>query len=282
MATAAHSPDRGEVVSALRELVRSFNERKLLTWASALAFQVVKAIVPFLLFGMALLGFLDLQSAWADLAKRIKPHMSGPAFQVLQTTVKEVLTTKQIFWVTGGFALAMWEMSGAIRAIMGGLAEIYEIRETRPWKERMRTSILLAIAVSALVLLALAVVWLSPLLYGDVGQPLGALLFLVRWIIAGALLGVAVGLTVRYAPDAGQPAAWVSAGTTIVVVAWAVASILFGAYVRWVASYGSVFGSLATIFVLFLYMYLSSIVFFAGAQLDAIIRRRVEGNAQGN
>ena len=42
------------------------------------------------------------------------------------------------------------------------------------------------------------------------------------------------------------------------------------------------FGSLATIFVLFLYMYLSSIVFFAGAQLDAIIRRRVEGNAQGN
>jgi membrane protein len=282
MATAAHSPDRADVVAAIRELIRLFNERKLLTWASALAFQVVKAIVPFLLFGLALLGFLDLQSAWADLAKRIKPQMSAPAFQVLQTTAKEVLTTKQIFWLTGGLALAIWEMSGAIRAIMGGLAQIYEIQDSRPWKERMRTSILLAIAVSALILLAIAVVWLSPLLYGDAGQPLGALLFLVRWIIGGCLLGLAVGLTVRYAVDAEQPAGWVSAGTAIVVVAWAVASILFGAYVRWVASYGSVFGGLATIFVLFVYIYLSSIVFFAGAQLDAIIRRRVEGNAQGN
>jgi membrane protein len=103
----------------------------------------------------------------------------------------------------------------------------------------------------------------------------------VRWIIGGCLLGLAVGLTVRYAVDAEQSAGWVTAGTTIVVVAWVLASILFGAYVRWVASYGSIFGSLATIFVLFLYMYLSSIVFFAGAQLDAIIRRRVEGNARG-
>jgi membrane protein len=157
MATAAHSPDRAEVVSAIRELVRLFDQRNMLTWASALAFQVVKAIVPFLLFGLALLGFLDLQSSWADLAKQIKPHMSAPAFQVLQTTAKEVLTTKQIFWVTGGLALAIWEMSGAIRAIMGGLAQIYEIQDSRPWKERMRTSILLAIAVSALILLAIAV-----------------------------------------------------------------------------------------------------------------------------
>jgi membrane protein len=280
MATAAHEPHRSEVVPAIRELVRRFNQRNLLTWASALAFQVVKAIVPFLLFGLALLGFLHLQSAWADLAKQIKPHMSGPAFQVLQTTAQKVLTTKQIFWVTGGFALAIWEMSGAIRAIMGGLAEIYATPERRRWTERMRTSILLALAVSALVLLALAVVTLSPVLYGDVATALGVLLFLVRWIIGGFLLGLAVGLTMRYAPDADQPAAWVSTGTTIVVVAWAIASVLFGAYVRWVASYGSVFGNMATVFVLFVYVYLSSIVFFGGAQLDAIIRRRVEGNSQ--
>jgi membrane protein len=282
MATVAHSGGRAEVSSAIRELVRSFNEHNLLTWASALSFQVVMAIVPFLLFSFALLGFLSLESVWTDVAKNIKPNMSGPAFQVVDSTVREVLTSKQAFWLTAGFVLAMWAMSRGIRTVMGGLAQIYAIQETRSWTERMRTSIVLAIAVSALMILAIAVVWGAPLLYGDVGQPLGALLFLARWIVTAVLLGLAVGLTVRYAPDGDQPIGWVSAGTTIVVVAWSLTSILFGAYIRYVASYGSVFGNLATIVVLLLYVYLSSIAFFAGAQLDAIIRRRVEGNPQGN
>jgi membrane protein len=281
MATAAHSPDRAEVISAIRELARAFNERNLLTWASALSFQIVKAIVPFLLFSLALLGFLSLEGVWADIAKQIKPNMSAPAFRLVDSTAKTVLTSKQGFWLTAGFALAMWEMSGGIRAIMGGLAVIYEIKDRRSWMERMRRSILLAIAVSALVILAIAVLWGGPLLYGDVGQPLGALLFIARWIVAAALLGLAVGLTVRYAPDSDQPIGWVSAGTAIVVAAWSVTSILFGVYIRYVASYGSIFGNLATIVVLLIYIYLSSIAFFAGAQLDAIIRRRVEGNPQG-
>ncbi len=59
------------------------------------------------------------------------------------------------------------------------------------------------------------------------------------------------------------------------------ASILFGLYVRFVASYGSIFGNLASIVVLIGYIYISTIVFFGGIQLDAIIRERVEGNPQG-
>jgi membrane protein len=281
MATATHRSARAEVVPAVRELVQCFNDRNLLTWASALSFQVVTAIVPFLLFGLALVGFLHIEGVWTDIAKQIKPHMSGAAFTVVENTAKKVLTSKQGFWVSAGFALAVWQMSGGIRTIMGGLAEIYEIGEARSWGRRLGTSLLLAVTVSVLVILAIAVVWLGPLLYGDVGQPLGALFFLARWVVCAALLSLAVGLTVRYAPDTDQPVEWVSAGTAIVVLSWTIASILFGIYIRFVASYGSIFGNLATVVILFAYIYLSSIVFFAGAQVDAIIRRRVEGNPQG-
>ncbi|MFL5842539.1 MAG: YihY/virulence factor BrkB family protein [Thermoleophilaceae bacterium] len=281
MATATRRPKSADVASAIRELVQSFGERKLFVWASALSFQIIKAMVPFLLFALGLLGFLDLQGAWTDIAKNIKPHMSSAAFNVVDSTAKQVLTSKQVFWVTAGFALAVWWMSAGIRTIMGGLSLIFDMEDTRSWKERMGTSILLAIAVGFLVIGATAIVWLGPLLYGDVGQPLGALFFLVRWIIAASLLGLAVGLTVRYGPDSDQPAEWVSIGTAIVVLSWSLTSILFGLYIRYVASYGSIFGNLATVVVLFIYVYLSSIVFFAGVQVDAIIRRRVEGNPQG-
>lgn len=281
MATAIGAEARAEVPGALRELVRAFNERNLLTWASALSFQIVTAIVPFLLFGLGLIGFLSLDGPWVDITKSIKPNMSKDAFAIVNDTAKQVLTHKQLWWVTLGFALAMWEVSGGIRAIMGGLNEIYEIEETRSWFERMRRSILIALIVSALVLLAIATAWCGPLLYGNVGQPLGALLFLLRWTICAALLALATAVTVRLAPDGYQPPGWVTVGTTIVVGAWVLASILFGLYIRYVASYGSIFGNLATIVILFGYVYVSAIVFFAGAQVDAIIRRSVEGNPQG-
>jgi membrane protein len=145
----------------------------------------------------------------------------------------------------------------------------------------MKTSLMLAFVVSTLILGALAVAWLGPLLYGNVRQPIGALLFLLRWVLAAFLLGLATALTVRLAPDAYQPTEWVSIGTAIVVGAWVIASVIFGIYIRVFASYGSIYGNLATVVILLVYIYISTIVFFAGAQVDAIIRRRVEGNAQG-
>ena len=272
---------RAELPGAIRELAGSFSKRKLMVWSSALSFQIATAVVPFLLFGFGLIGFARMDNVWSDIAKNLKPNMSAAAFTVVNNTADKVLHQKQVWWVTIGFAIAIWEVSGGIRAIMGGLSVIYDLDDKRSWFERVRRSILLALMVSALVLAAIAVVWLTPLAYGDVGQPLSATFFMLRWVIAACLLAAATALTVRFAPDGYQPTGWVTIGTGIVVGAWVVASLLFGLYIRYVASYGSIFGALATVVILFGYIYVSSIVFFAGAQVDAIIRRRVEGNPQG-
>src|SRR3954467_10682640 len=151
MATATQARARAELPAAMKELVGSFGERKLLVWASALSFQIVTAIVPFLLFGFGLIGFLSLDGVWADIAKTIKPQMSHAAFTVVSSTAKKVLTQQQIFWVTFGFALALWSVSGGIRAIMGGLNEIYQLEDRRGWFERTSRSLLLALVVSVLV-----------------------------------------------------------------------------------------------------------------------------------
>jgi membrane protein len=66
------------------------------------------------------------------------------------------------------------------------------------------------------------------------------------------------------------------------VLLWLVSSALFGLYLTGIADYGSVFGSLASIFVLLVYLYVSSVVFFAGLQLDAMIRQEAEGSPTGD
>jgi membrane protein len=270
---------RSRVRDYVADLVASFEEHDLLTSASAISFQIFTAIVPFLLFGFALLGFLNLDTVWRDdIAVHIRPHLSAAAFTVINDTVTKVLSSRQVFWMTGGLALTVWQVSGAVRAVMGALNRIYRVRRQRSWRERMTVSLALAVAVGGLLLAALAAVTLIPLAYGDVGQPAQTLLFVARWCLAGLLMLAAVGLLLRHAPAKMRPLQWVSFGTMLIIGSWIAMSLAFAGYLQFIANYESVFGNLATVVVLLGYIYLSSVVFLAGAQLDALVRRRVEGN----
>jgi membrane protein len=93
-------------------------------------------------------------------------------------------------------------------------------------------------------------------------------------VLAAAVLAVGVGLVVRFGPATRQPVPWVSFGTGLVLVSWVLTSIGFGLYATYVASYTSVFGHLASVFVLLLYLWLSANSFLVGIQLDACVRER--------
>jgi membrane protein len=259
----------------VRAFVDSYVEHDLLTYASAISFQVISAIVPFLLFGVGLLGFLSLESVWrGEIAPEIEPNVSEAAFTVANDVVEKVLEGKNVFWVTAGFLIALWEISGAVRAVMGALNTIYCDATERSWGRRMLVSFALGLAVGACFLGAIAVVVLAPLLYGEPGAVLGAILFLVRWAVAGGLLLLAVAVLLHYAPERHQPLHWVTRGSLMIMGGWIVMSLGFSIYLRDIASYGSIFGSLATVVVLIAYIYASSLIVLAGVQIDALARER--------
>jgi len=190
---------------------------------------------------------------------------------VVDSTVERILGEKQLFWVTLGGALATWQLAGAVRAAMELLNRVHDVRESRSWKDRFPRSIALAVASTALVFAALAVVRSGPSLAGD--GALSVLAGILRWPVAAGLLVLAVGLVLHFGPDCGQqPLGWVSFGAALTVLLWLTTSVLFGLYLTQLASYGSVFGFLATVVVLTGYLYASSIAFVTGVQLDALAR----------
>jgi membrane protein len=239
----------------LRRYVDAYVGNDLLTYASAIGFQILSALVPFLLFGFALLGFLHLEDVWSeDLAPKLKASVSGAAFGFIDETVRKALVSRQAFWITAGFLIALWQVSGAVRAVMGALNRVYRLETRRSWARRMVVSTALALAVGAC--------WL------------GAIGFVVRWGAAGALLLVAVAVLLHYAPERDQPLEWVTFGAVLIMGGWLVMSLSFGVYLREIADYNSILGGLATIVVLIAYLYMSAVIFLGGVQVDALVRQR--------
>jgi membrane protein len=258
-----------------KDVLRAFRENDLANFASAMAFRVVLALVPFLLFVLALLGFLDLEEVWrSDVAPEIKKNASDVAFKLVDDTVRQVLSQKQLWWLTAGLALSLWELSAATRVTMVALDRIYGHPRRRGLLELLPGSLALGAAMGVCLVGAIAIVRFGPLLTGDVEGALSALSFIVRWVLAAALLGLGVGLIVRFGPARRQPVPWVSLGTGLVLLSWVLTSIAFGLYATYVASYTSVFGHLASVFVLLVYLWLSANAFLVGIQLDASARRR--------
>jgi membrane protein len=267
----------------VRALLDGFEQHDLLTYASAISFQILTAIIPFLLFVLGVAGLLHLDSVWRDhLEPQIRANVSGPVFAVIQNAVHTVFASRRVLWATVGGGLALWQVSGAVRAVMGALAGIYGASVQRSFVRRYTVSFVLSIEVGACFILAALCLLFAPFFsVGHSGIVWDTFAFLLRWALVVALLLLAVGLLVRHAPATPQTLPWVSLGATIVITSWVIVSLVFYLYLTDLASYESVFGSLASVIVAMAYLYISAIVFLFGAQLDAIIRAQATGTLSG-
>jgi membrane protein len=269
------------VREAIQGVMRGYREHDLLTFSSAIAFQILFALIPLTLFGLGVLGGLGLQDEWTqDWGPRARGSMSPAVFEVIDETVRRVLGQRQLFWMTAGAAIAIWKVSAATRGIMDVFDRIYGSRRERSAIERMLMSLGLGVAVGALVLVAAACVVLGDDAARAIGIDTPVVLWL-RWLLALALLFAALGLLVARAPADPRPLQWVTFGSLIVVGSWVGTSLVFGWYLTSVANYASVFGALATVVAILTYLYLASAAVLTGAQLDALVVARAERGRGG-
>jgi membrane protein len=258
-----------DVRRTLREVIDGFGEHHLLTYASAIAYQTISSLIPFALFGLAMIGALDLEQLWtAHLRPDVAAGTSPEVFAVVDRTVEQILSHRQTFWITFGLVLTLWETGGAMRATMEALDDIYAVRNRRGRRSKYVTSTWLAAAVGALVLLALAVIVGGRSVLGGPG---GGIL---RYVLAAVVLTFATGLVLRVAPTERPPARWVSVGSVVIVLGTLVAIGGYVFYASSIASYSSVFGSLAALFVLVVVAYVAPVVFLSGVLIDAKARER--------
>jgi membrane protein len=269
------SLDRAELGRLAEGVVDAFREHQLLIAAAGIAFRVLLATVTGTLCLLGLLGFLDLSEVWSsDVAPDVRSSVSDPSFRVIDQAVTYVLEQKALYWVTIGAAIAIWQISSVVRFSGQALNRIYGIEERRPFSNRLRSSIAVAVAIAVLLAGTLAVVRLGPLaidaVLGD-STAIAIASFLLRWTIAALLLLAAVALVVRYGPAIERSARWVSRGSALTVGGWILASIAFGVYLTGLASFGSVYGVLLAAFLTVEYLYVAAIVFLGGLVVDRLL-----------
>lgn len=255
-----------------------FSAHDLLTSAAAIARQAFVAMVALALLAVAVMGEIGHQDVWnKQIAPQVQPKVLPIVFRAIQGTVDKIFSSSSIALIVFASVLAIWEVSGAVRACMTALSKVYGTKDERPAIVRFPVSIVIAVVVTgALCGAGVLTLGLKHAVHGGWGIPFT----LLRWLTTIVLLSFAFGVLVRYAPSERRAKRWESAGATLVVVAWIVQSLLFMWYVRSFASYRGAIGALAAIYLFTTYLYVGAIVLMVGVELDEQLRADVHGEEE--
>lgn len=273
MATVARTRSKvGELAEVVRAVAGAFRKHSLSAHTGSIAFRLLVALVPLVLLGLALLGALGLEDVWRDsLAPAVQERVSSPVFTALDYSVEEIFASGSAGLLAFASLLLLWELTRAVRAVTLGLNAIHDVGETRSRGRLAVTTLALAVACGVGVVGSLLSVIVVPRLGVEgVGH---VLLTILAWAVAVALLGVVVGLLVRYAPAEQPSASWASAGSALVVGTWVIASLAFGWWAGSVANYKSAVGVLLAFLVLTTYVLTSTTIFLVGVQMDELARK---------
>ena len=263
-------------IELMKRAVKDFGEDEMDTYAAALAFRGLFSLFPFLLFLVAVIGFLDLQPFYDWLRSHAALLLPAQAMEQEDAVILQFERQKSgLFSIAILFAL--WTASAGVRSAMVAMNRAYDVPEGRPLWKRYPLSVLYTVGLAAMLLTVAALMVVGPNVMGLAAEVLGLKELVVllwtwlRWPVAVLLMVLAVAVFYYVTPDVEQEFRFITPGSLIAVLTWIAASLGFGVYVQNFADYSATYGSIGAIIVLLMYFYLSAAVLLFGAELNAVI-----------
>ncbi len=267
--------------------VKEFLADDMTTYAAALAYHVLFALFPFVIFLVALLGFLRIPQFFEWLVSQAQTALPPQAAEQVVQVIRQIEGQAQGGLLSFGIITAIWAASAGVRSLMNALNAAYDVEESRPSWKRYLLSILYTIGLAVMLIVAAGLMLIGPQVAEWIAEQVGlGNLFLtlwtwLRWPVAVILLMLAVAVIYYAAPNVDQPFRFITPGAVLAVIVWIIASLGFSYYVSNFGSYNATYGSLGAVVVLLFYFFISSAVLLLGAEVNSEVHHaRQEEPAQ--
>lgn len=273
-------PKRGWV-AILKRSIREFKHDDITDRAAALTYFGVLALFPGMLVIVAVLGLLG-RSTTDKLLKNVGQLAPGGVHSFLNSVLTQVQGQAGTASLAGiiGLLIALWSASGYVAAFMRASNAIYDVDEGRPIWVTIPVRLGTTISLVVMLLVSAAIVVLTGPIAQKVGGAVGlgntAVLVwdIAKWPVLLVLVTVMIALLYYVSPNLRQPKfRWISPGGIIAVVIWLIASGLFAVYVGFSGSYNKTYGSLATVIIFLVWLWITNIAILFGAEFNAEMQR---------
>ncbi len=258
--------------------VRGIQRGALTTRASAIAFHFALASLPLIIYLFTMIPHIPIDNFQEGLMSLLESMLPTNAFGLLESTLRDMFTKRtalQLF----GILIALYFATNAINVLIVAFNNTYHAIETRSWIERRTIAAFLVIIMFVLIATAVSLIIFSRsainLLDSKeiIQKAFTLIMFRIgKWIVIIMLIYSALSFLYWLGPSRKMKWKFYSAGSSLASVLVILTSLIFSAIINNFGQFNKFFGSIGTLMVILLWLYLNSIAMLIGFELNASIK----------
>ncbi len=259
--------------------LKGFQKGALVTRASAIAFNLIIAILPSTIFLFTLIPFLPIPNFQTEVLLLFENILPENVYALVEATLIDVITQRSHGLLFFMFLATMIFSTNGVHALINAFNVSLHTFDTHSWlAQRVVSLIFVFILVSLLGTAAIlilfskiAINYLTELQLFDRNITY-ILIIMGKWIIVLALLFFAISFLYYLSPAKRTKWKFFSAGSTLATILFVVSSLGFSAFVNNFGQFNKLYGSLGTLIVILLWLYFNSISLLIGFELNVSIK----------
>lgn len=258
--------------------IKKIGDDDIFALGAQLAYYMVLSFIPFLMFLMTLVGFSHLNSdAVLNLLSNVMPT---EAFNLIQSTVIEIVDREQtgLLWIS--IALAIWVSSSGFKAVIKGLNKAYGVKENRSYIKLKLISMVYTILLALIVIATLFL-----FVFGDVigdffmkvlehPEFIYYIWNMLRYVVVILIMILFFMFLYNATPCVRLGWLEVIPGAVITTLGWISISYIFAYYVNNFSNYSRLYGSLGAVFMFMTWMFITSMILILGGEINAVLAEK--------
>jgi len=264
----------------LWRVYNNVSSHRVLAIAAGVTFYSLLAIFPAIAALVSLYGLFADTGTIATHLDDLNGVLPSGAIEVVRDQMLRVAAQGQgTLSLTFGISLAtsLWSANAGMKAFFDALNIIYGEDEKRGFFTLNALSLFFTLGAIAFLLVAIGAIVVVPPLLANVGftNTIDRLLPLLRWPALFFVVTLSLAILYRFGPSREKAQwHWITWGSAASAFVWLGASILFSWYTTHFGSYNATYGSLGAVIGFMIWIWLSTIVFLMGAELDCETERQ--------
>jgi len=258
-------------------LVKKSLEEDIFERANGLTYRILLAFFPFLIFLLSLMGFMNLDESTAIV--QMVAWMPVSTADMILRFVAETAFMRSAGLLSAGLFFAVYNTTNGFRAVIRCANHSIGIADDRGMVKRVAVSLVLMLLFTGAIVMMLILLVFGRALW-EVLVPGIRYHAIFTALASFFLLVITTTLIFRLALAKKMRLRQLVPGALITVVLWMSASAVFGFAVMNFTQYSVIYGSIAGIFILVLWLNMVSLILLVGLEFNAVYllsQNEVEG-----
>lgn len=244
--------------------------------AGGIAFSFFMALFPFALFILTLIPYIQIEGFQEGFMAFINQALPPETSEAVDSVLQDIANNRYGGLLSFGFVLSIFLMTNGVNSLFGGFEYSYHKLQTRSIIRQYIVSMIISLILASLLFITVAIIIYFEVAINNLNKKgiVSDDLFWIetgRYVIILAMLFTIVALFYYFGTKEGRKISFFSPGAILTTLLIILNFRIFSIYVKKFAQYNELYGSIGTLLVLMLFIWLNSIILLLGFELNAAI-----------